>query len=105
MPYSPLSYLNVTVVLTDVSNAYSMQETDDVIVVNLGTPGAIQINLVASPVSGKELYVKDGAGNANTYNITVAPAAGDIDGATTQLINTAYGHLHLVYNGTQWNLL
>lgn len=103
MPYNPLLYTVVTVVTVVTGSAYTMQETDQLIVLNLGTPAATQINLVANPVTGKTVHIKDGAGNANSDNITVAPAAGNIDGATTQVINSAYGHMTLCYNGTQWN--
>lgn len=95
-------YETVTVVTTPVSSAYTMQETDTVIVVNQGTGAAIQINLVANPIQGKYVMIKDGKGDANTHTITISPAAGTIDGAATATITTAYGHVKYVYNGTEW---
>ena len=76
--------------------------TDYEIIVNLGTPGTCTVNL-PSPSTGLVFVVKDGAGNANSYNITVHPASGTIDGASNYIINTAYGVAAFVYNGTQWN--
>ena len=96
-------YESVTVVTVPVSAAYTMQETDTVIVVNQGTGAAITINLVATPITGKSIIVKDGKGDANTHTITIDPAgATTVDGQTTTTITTAYGHVRLIFNGTEW---
>jgi hypothetical protein len=51
------------------------------------------------------MIIKDGKGDAATNNITVTPAAGTIDGSSTAVINTNYGSMQLIYNGTQWNII
>lgn len=82
---------------------YTTLATDYVIIVD--TTSARTINLVASPVTGQTYRIKDNTGSAATNNITITPAAGNIDGAASFVINTNYGSVDLVYNGTQWNIL
>lgn len=62
------------------------------------------INLPSSPRIGQKHTIKDNAGLAATNNITIVPAAGNIDGATSYIISTNYGSVDLVYNGSQWNV-
>jgi hypothetical protein len=104
--YSPLTYYATTVLTAaQSSNTYYMQESDQQIIVNLTSPAALQIYLVANPVVGKWVVIKDGAGNASSYSITISPSAGTIDGASTNVISTNYGHVRFSYNGTQWNVM
>jgi len=82
---------------------YTTLANDYVIIVD--TTSARTINLIASPVTGQTYRIKDNTGSAATNNITISPAAGNIDGAASFVINTNYGSVDVVYNGTQWNLL
>jgi len=53
--------------------------------------------------SGAEIIVKDSGGDASSYNITIDGNASEtIDGTTTKVINSNYGRVHLVSNGTVW---
>jgi len=61
-------------------------------------------NLPAAPVTGQTFLIKDCGGNAATHNITVTPAAGNIDGSSTFVMSTAYQSSAVTYNGTQWSL-
>jgi hypothetical protein len=79
--------------------------TDYVVIVNKDSGAATAVNLPATPATGLTFRVKDGKGDAATNNITLTPAAGNIDGQATQVIATNYGAVDLVYNGTQWNIL
>jgi hypothetical protein len=85
------------------TGAVTMTASDDIIVVNKGTPAATTVNLVSSPATGRVVTIKDGAGNASSDNITLTPAAGNIDGSATLVMSTNYQSVRLVYNGTQWN--
>jgi hypothetical protein len=87
------------------SGAVTVATTDDIVVVNKTTGAATTANLPASPATGVQFCIKDGKGDANTNNITITPAAGNIDGSANDVINTAYGAACLVYNGTQYNVL
>lgn len=91
------------VVKTTVPGAYpyTTLTTDYVILVD--TSAARTINLVASPVTGTTYRIKDNVGSAAANNITIIPAAGNIDGAASFALNANYQAIDLVYNGTQWN--
>ena len=87
------------------SGAITMLSSDSIIIVNMGTPSAVTVNLIANPVTNQQITIKDGAGNASTYNITITPNSGNIDGASSLVLNNNYASVDLVYNGTQWNVV
>lgn len=91
-------------VFTSAGN-YTATTTDTIVVVNKGTGAATQVNLPASPSTGRVIIVKDGKGDANANNITVSGNGKNIDGSATVTINTAYGVGRYAYNGTQWNVV
>jgi hypothetical protein len=76
-------------------------------VVSVQVPGGVAV-AVTLPVGtlGRTFTIKDGLGLATALlPITITPAAGTIDGSATATINTAYGSVTLVYNGTQWLII
>jgi hypothetical protein len=83
---------------------YTALTSDNIIVVNKSTGSATTITLPASPTSGEIKIVKDGKGDAQTNNITIAGNGKNIDGTASRTINVNYGSYCLVYNGTQWNV-
>lgn len=87
------------------AGAVTVAVTDQVVVVNKTTGAATTVNLPAAPRTGQQFKIKDGKGDAATNNITITPAAGNIDGAATKVISTNYGAATVVYNGSQWNVL
>ncbi len=80
---------------------YTTLTTDYVILVD--TSATRTINLISSPVTGTTYRIKDSVGSAAANNITITPAAGNIDGAASYVINNNYGSVDVVYSGTQWN--
>ncbi len=76
--------------------------TDRVVVCKLTSPGAVAVNLHASPATGDRVSIIDGTGDAGSNNITVTPAAGLINGSATLVISTNYGRADLVYSGSAW---
>lgn len=72
-------------------------------VVRNSVAAATTVNLPASPSSNQVAVVKDGSGNAQTYNITVSGNGKNIDGASTSVIRVNYGSANFLYDGTQWN--
>jgi hypothetical protein len=60
------------------------------------TGATVTLNLPAAPVNGQAYKIKDAAGTALTYNITIT--GGTIDGSACALINTDYGALDLAYS-------
>lgn len=67
--------------------------------------GAGSIVLPVSP-TGTVFIVKDISGAAGTNTITVSATGGVlIDGSATALINTNYGSLTFIFNGTEWDIV
>jgi len=77
---------------------------DYFICVDKGTGAATAVNLPASPGTGLTYLIKDCKGDAATNNITITPAAGDIDGSGTYVISNNYGSVAVTYNGTAWSI-
>lgn len=84
---------------------YDVTSSDMVVVINKASGAATQVNLPASPASGRLLIVKDGKGDAASNNITVSGNGKNIDGAASVTISSNYGVSRLVYNSTQWNVI
>lgn len=76
--------------------------TDYVVEVNKTSGAATAVNLPASPATGLTFIIKDGKFDAATNNITITPAAGNIDGAATYVMNVNGQAVKIIYNGTQW---
>ena len=55
--------------------------------------------------SGKVYIIKDVSGSALTNNITVTAPGSTIDGQASYILNTDYGSITLVYNGTEWSVV
>lgn len=90
----------VTVVTT---TPYNVPLTDYAVEVNIAGPSSVV--LPVGP-TGTVFIVKDISGAAATNNITVTATGGAlIDGSSTALINTNYGSLTFIFNGTQWNIV
>lgn len=84
------------------AGAIAQTGTDRHICVNKTTGAATAVGLVAGPSTGAVITVDDCKGDAATNNITITPAAGNIDGSATYVISTAYGSWTGVYTGTIW---
>jgi hypothetical protein len=79
--------------------------TDDVISVQVPGPVAVALTLPAG-VLGAAFTIKDGLGLASVATpITITPAAGTIDGATTATISAPYGALTFIYDGVEWLII
>jgi hypothetical protein len=88
----------VTIVTT---TPYPVLLTDYAVEVNVAGPSSVV--LPVAPV-GTVFIVKDISGLASTNPITVT-ASTTIDGAASALINTDYGSLTFIFNGTEWNIV
>jgi hypothetical protein len=86
------------------SGGYSVDANDYTVVINKTTGAATTVTLPSSPVTGRTLCIIDGKGDALLNNITVTPASGTINGASTYVISSNRGTANLVYNGTEWNV-
>lgn len=87
------------------SGAVTVSGTADYFIcVNKGTGAATAVNLPGSPATGLTYLIKDCKGDASTNNITVTPAAGNIDGSGTYVISNNYGSVSVTYNGASWSV-
>jgi hypothetical protein len=74
--------------------------TDYIVLANSSSAG-FTITLPAA-TSGRKLVIKDSGGSAQTNNITISPASGTIDGASTFVLNNNYQSVDLVSDGINW---
>ena len=95
----------ITRVVTVAGAVTVVSGSDYIVVVNKTTGASTTLNLPISFSAGDTYIIKDGKGDAATHKITVTPASGTIDGASTFVMSTNYQSVTLVYNGTEWNKL
>lgn len=102
----PQSQGNV-VKLTKTATSYVALRTDYYIGVT-NTAAARTITLpntgstTLAPFIGQVFIIKDESGAAGTNNITVTPNGGNIDGAASYVINTNYGRVEILFDGTNY---
>jgi hypothetical protein len=88
---------DATIITTDVTLTTGSTYVQ---LVNSPTSG-VTITLPVSPIDGQVFRIKDAAGTALDYNITIARNGKLIDGGTTDgVLNTDSGALEVVYNNT-----
>ena len=82
---------------------YLADLTDYYLAVDVAAPASVV--LPVSP-TGTVFVIKDIDGDASTNPITVTDTGGAlIDGAASAVINTDYGSITLIFNGTDWNIV
>lgn len=69
----------------------------------INVASATSVILPVSPV-GTVFVIKDIDGDAITNPITIT-ASTTIDGVASATINSPYGSITLIFNGTQWNIV
>lgn len=86
--------------------AYAILTTDFAVVYTSLTAARTATLPTAVGVAGKIYHIKDGAGAAGTYNITIATTSSQtIDGSLTKTIATNYGALMVISNGANYEIL
>jgi hypothetical protein len=83
------------------TSAYSIAETDDVVLCN-ATGGAFDVTLPdAADFKGRRFTIK--RLNSGSHAVTVAAASGQtIDGASTSVLGTQYLAITVVSDGSNW---
>lgn len=86
---------------------YTILATDYLISTSAALSAARTWTLPAATSNAGQVFViKDGAGGVTGINkLNITTAGGNIDGAGTVAIITAYGHLMVVSNGTDYEIL
>jgi hypothetical protein len=83
------------------TSSYTVLPQDMTILCNQSAAITITIPNPAS-MAGRLLTIKDISDNAVTNNITISPASGTIDGASSKVLNSNYDVLQLTTDGTNW---
>lgn len=86
------------------SGGVTVTSSDQVVVINKTVGAATAVTLPTAPNTGTIFTIKDGKGDAAANNITISGAV-NIDGSASYAINTNYGKVSVVYNGTIWNVI
>ena len=83
-----------------VTGSYNIKATDNNVYVNNTSGASVTMTLPSPPAANQELWVKDIAGNAAVYNITIS---GTIDGMSNPVIGSDYGGVLIKWNGSSWS--
>ena len=78
--------------------------TDNTLIIDKAAPASTTVILPANPATNQQLIIKDGAGNANTYNITINGNGNTMDGGSSYVIGGAYGSVQMIWTGIQWSI-
>ncbi len=93
---------NVAVRVVNATGAITVATTDYIICVRKTASEATTVNLPASPSVGDTYVIKDCKGDANSNNVTIVPASGNINGSASYILNTARSSVTFFYDGTEW---
>lgn len=96
---------NVKARVVTAAGAVTVATSDYVVEVNKTVGAATAVNLPASPTTGDMYFIKDGKRDASTNNITITPAAGNIEGAANYVMNTNGQSAQIYYSGTEWKVI
>lgn len=99
--------LTYKVRVVQTSGTVVVTTADYIVAVNKTVAANTAVSLPASPSQGDTYVLKDDRGDANTHNITITPASGNIDGSSTYVISTSYGAVWLTYEAVtpQWMVM
>jgi len=93
---SPVTVTNVT------TPTYTALATDYFLCVDTATD-PVTITLPTG-ILGTVYIIKDCSGDANTNPITIQGTGQSVDGSTAT-INTPYGSIQVIFNGTEWSIV
>jgi hypothetical protein len=93
------SPVNVTQVTTP---TYTALATDYFLCVDVAAPVTITL---PTGILGTVYIVKDCDGDANTNPITINGTGGQLVDGSSATINTPYGAIQLIFNGTEWSIV
>jgi hypothetical protein len=86
------------------TSPYTINKDDTLILVNRNSPSSVILpSLSGDSNAGKSFYIKDFSGTSTTNPITItAPSNKTINGVSFAMLNGAYSHIQLAYDGTNW---
>lgn len=90
-----------TVIVT--TSPYTMNKDDTLFLVNRTSPTLLILPSMGNNEKGKSFYIKDASGTSTTNPITItAPGSKTINGVSFAMLNGAYSHIQVAYDGTNW---
>lgn len=81
----------------------SLASTLDTLIVRKTVAAITTVTLPAAPVIGETHTIKDGSGNASSFNITVSGNGKNIDGAATYVLIVNYEAVTVRFDGSVWD--
>jgi hypothetical protein len=93
---SPVTVTNVT------TATYTALATDYFLCVDVAAPVTITL---PTGILGTVYIVKDCDGDAFTNPITIQGTGGELVDGATATINTPYGSISFIFNGTEWSIV
>ena len=84
-----------------ITASHTVGQRDELVLVGTSAFG-VTVTLPSQPFLGQRVTVADGNGTASSQNITVQATTGTIAGVASQVLNTPYASLDLVWSGTAW---
>lgn len=87
---------------------YIVQPADYVIFVDKTVPEVTTITLPASPTDSRSLIIKDAAGNAGDFNITINGNGQNIDGQSTYILTADWESVEIIYGPSptlEWSVV
>jgi hypothetical protein len=80
-----------------------MNKHSTVFLVNRSAPSSIILPSLSNDDDGKSFYIKDASGTSTSNPITItAPGSKKINGVAFAMLNGAYSHIQVIYDGTNW---
>jgi hypothetical protein len=107
MIVSLASFIGHVRVVTAAGTVTADPTTDRYIIISKTVAAITTVTLPAAPSAEKQISVKDGAGNAASFPITIT-ATQNIDnnaGGTGIVLNQDYASVDLIYNGSTWSIV
>lgn len=86
------------------SGTINMATSDAIVNINKATSAVTTIITPVAPTNFKPYTIKDAAGNAAAFPITIEPYSGAIDGQATFVINGPYGAVTLYWDGSNYSI-
>lgn len=87
------------------SGPVTMTDDDGIVEIAQTIPASCAVTGPPSPTEWQVYTIKDGAGNAGSFPITITPSSGNIDGRANFRINTNWGSLSFYSDGTNLRIV
>lgn len=97
------SFVNSSNVVLPLVYPYEILKNNQYIIVNASV--ANTIILPDAPVGNPRYVIKDGTGDSGANPITIDGNGNTIDDLPTYVIQSSWGFVGVLWNGTQWNVI